>query len=71
MRQALANAMLAAHFTDATNAMTRFAQAAMAFSPAAAWKELSFSFDFAASPQNQTNLNYFRSSLITRHLSLL
>jgi hypothetical protein len=30
-----------------------------AFSPAAAWKSLSFSFDFAASPQNQTNLNGF------------
>jgi hypothetical protein len=31
-----------------------FAQAARALSPAAARKELSFSFDFAASPQNQT-----------------
>jgi hypothetical protein len=28
-----------------------------AFSPPAARKNLSFSFDFAASPQNQTNLN--------------
>jgi hypothetical protein len=27
-----------------------------AFSPAAAWKELSFSFDVAAKPPHQTNL---------------